>query len=929
MIYCCISIDYLSQLERSGVREVSDLIAGLRAVAADFGASVGPRKEPLVVAFPTGGMFHGLQAAEALLRIVEAVDRYKPFLRGASLAVHDADAAEDALAFAQAARYKDTAPYSYAFSPKAAETLSDYFRLDDGSWKPPAHSSTLLDADAALLFARPRLAATLAKAASLARRFGPRLVQLEAGPGVRSVEALSASLGEPDDRALVLGGARTRPLPFSPLVEAIAARGERADAAQRLESAPRRDDAMAFRFVASSSFSGGAPESVSKGCTAYIDRWLDRFGAEEGIVLCDDPGRYSPEALGLIARRLSEGRGAERYLTISDAGLAEPLSGSWAARVPTGAADADDKDASVKLALGSTDGSVRAALTERFNAVTDRGPESDTGASLKRVLRILPREASLYLYALAIVENELSPQELSEFVESLGLKPEGETLLRRLLSRAGLVEPLASGTLIKPMDADDVSRAIGPVTAEAIRERLSGYLIGRYRCGRIRPSLGLRKRVGERPEEERLLYDCLFADILRPDRPPLADSAFLSLSSASAYRYWTALTARDRYACEAAAAAAEEKISGPRAQAVRALVRSELAYAAGDPERASKGAREAMLALGKGAPPKLEARSQRMMGLSALALDKHTEAIDYLTNAQELSETAGDDYERMMAAYAKAIVEFLSGALGRSLKALNCAEESASKLFRMDARAAVEALRGRIDIELGAYDESARRFAALEELAAAYGIPEAGRRAAIWRARALSYAGEYDEAASVFESEPDDAEARTFRGEMEILRGRPHDAGPWLGSSDEPPVRLFDPPDAFDWTSLFSEIEGRSIGFDSANAPLSEFRTALSLFARGLDERDPSYASQLHALTRAEKASKNNPGMGNYSFFCFLLEERLQEPPVDKQTVLSRAFKILQQRAGRIEDRAQRALFMEKNAWNKRLIEAARTHKFI
>ncbi|PKL25584.1 MAG: hypothetical protein CVV47_05885 [Spirochaetae bacterium HGW-Spirochaetae-3] len=927
MIYCCVSIDYLSQLERSGVREVSDMTGRLYAVAADFGAVVGSRKEPLVIAFPTGGMFDGIQVAEALLRIVDAIDRYKPFLRGASLVVHDTEAGEDALAFAQSTRYRDLEPYSYTFSPEAAETLSDYFRLDDGLWKPPVHSSTLHDADAALLFERPQLAATLAKAAALAKRFGPRLVQLEAGPGVRSIETLALSLGMPTDRMLILDGARTRPLPFSPLVEVIAAKDEQA------EPVPLPDDVMAFRFIASSSFSGGAPESVSKGCAAYIDRWLDRFGAEEGIVLCDDPGRFSPEALELIAHRLSAGRGSERYLSVSDAGLVASLSGSWAARVPTGAADADDKNASIGRALGATEGSIRSALTDRFNAISDRGAETgaETGAgsSLKRVLHILPREASLYLYALAIVENELSPSELSEFVESLGLKPEGETLLRRLLSRTGLVEPLASRTLIRPMDPGAVVRAIGAAAAETIQERLSGYLIGLYRAGRIRPSLGFLRRVGERPEEERLLYDCLFAEVMRPDRPPLADPSFLSQSSASAYRYWAAMTIRDRYASEAAAAAAEEKISGPRAQAVRALVRSELAYSGGDPERSSKGAREAMLALGKGAPPKLEARSQRMMGLSALALDRHTEAIDYLTNAQELSETAGDDYERMMAAYAKAIVEFLSGALGRSLKALRCSDESAARLFRMDARAAIEALRGRIDMELGAYDDSARRFAALVELAAEYAVPEAGRRAAIWRARALAYTGEYDEAASILDEERDDPEARTFRGEMEILRGRPHDAGPWLEASEEPAIRLFDPPDAFDWTSLFSEIEGRGLGFDSANAPLAEFRTALSLFARGLEERDPGCASRLHALTRAERVSKNNPGMGNYSFFCFLLEERLQEPPVDKQTVLSRAFKILQQRAGRIEDRAQRALYMEKNAWNKRLIEAARTHKFI
>jgi tetratricopeptide (TPR) repeat protein len=336
-----------------------------------------------------------------------------------------------------------------------------------------------------------------------------------------------------------------------------------------------------------------------------------------------------------------------------------------------------------------------------------------------------------------------------------------------------------------------------------------------------------------------------------------------------------------------------------------------------------------MLALGKGAPPKLEARSQRMMGLSALALDRHAEAADYLTNAQELSESAGDEYERMMAAYTKAIVEFLSGALVKSLKALNCAEESAARLFRMDIRAAIDALRGRIDLELGSYDEAARRFTSLAELANQYSIPGAEQRAGIWRARAMSYAGEFDNAALLLEENSADAEARVFRGELEILRGRPRDARTWLDTPENPLLHSFDPPDSISWDSLFSEFEGRCIGFDAANTPLAVFRTALALFAQGLDERNPACAVSLHALTRSEHGSKNDPGMGTYSFFCYLLEERLQEPPVDKQTVLSRSFKILQQRAGRIENRAQRALYMEKNAWNKRLIEAARTHKFI
>ena len=480
-----------------------------------------------------------------------------------------------------------------------------------------------------------------------------------------------------------------------------------------------------------------------------------------------------------------------------------------------------------------------------------------------------------------------------------------------------------------PLPLSPVAAAIGPALSEMIRQRLLAYLIGLYTRGRIKPSLGFLRHVGERQEDERLLFDCVFAEVLRPDGMRTIDTGFLSTSTGTIYRFWTALVAGDRSACESVAASIEERIVGPRARAVRALIRSELAYASGDAEKASKGARESMLELGKHAPPKLEARSQRMMGLASLAMDKHAEATDYLTNAQELAEGCGDDYERMMAAYAKAVVEFLSGGLVRSAQAAECATVSAIRLFRIDMLTAIDALGGRIDMELGLYDEAVRRFATLGERAARYGIRGAERRATIWRARALAYAGEFDEAATLLELAAEDPEARVFRGELEILRGRPREARTWLDEPAEPVARPFGPPDSIDWSSLFSEIEGRSIRFESADAPLTELRSALGLFARGLDERDPDCAVELHDLTRADRGSRINPAIGTYSFFCYLLEERLPEPPIDKQTVLSRAFKTLQQRAGRIEDRAQRAFYMEKNAWNKRLLEAARTHKFI
>jgi len=923
MLYCSIAIDYLSQLERTSTHETTSFMDELVGIASAFGGVIRARRTPLIIGYPTTGIFDGIQTAEALRESMATIEKYKNFTRGIVVVLHETESAEAALSFSTSIRYRDLSEYSCTFSPEAMNCLSAYFFFKAGGnqWVDPVFNETLTTADAARLFDRPRLAETMARTIAKMDRKGPRLVHLEAGKGTRSVETLSDKIGLPNDKHLVLVGLKTRPLPFSPLLEAVAAFKKALPDA----SMPPDGDAAAFDYIASSAFSGGAPDSVSKGCASYLDSWLDRFGREGGILLCDSPERFSSEAIELVSKRLAEARGNELIISISDGPLQEAWTGSWAARVASGLADADDWVQATQAALGTTAGAFREALNDRFSAIAEKSSLTGMGLLLGR----LPREAAMYLYGLTIAEHELSAQEFSEFLRDFGLRPEGEKLLRKLLSHTGLVEPYDARSPVEPMDKSEIALAIGRETADAMERGLSEFMVRLYRAGRIRPSLGFLQRVGERQDDERLLYDCLFDEVLRPDSPRSVDPSFLSPSSMSVFRFWSALMAGDRPASEAVAAIAEERISGPRAKAVKALVRAELAYATGDAERASKGAREALLALGAGAPPKLEARSQRMMGLAALAMDKHTEAVDYLTNAQELSETARDEYERMMAAYAKAVVEFMSGALVRSMKAAHCAEESATRLFRVDMTAAIEALRGRIDLELGSYDEAARRFQALGQLASRYSIPGAIQRAAIWRARALAYAGEYLEAATLLEAEPADAEARVFRGELEILRGRPRDARAWLDMPADPMVRPFGPPDSFEWSSLFSEIEGRCMGFDTADAPLAELRKALSLFAQGLDERDPSCAVELHALTRAERASKINPGMGTYSFFCYLLEERLANPPVDKQTVLSRAFKTLQQRAGRIEDRAQRALYMEKNAWNKRLIEAARTHKFI
>jgi tetratricopeptide (TPR) repeat protein len=580
-------------------------------------------------------------------------------------------------------------------------------------------------------------------------------------------------------------------------------------------------------------------------------------------------------------------------------------------------------------ALGHSVGEARDHIRQRYLALCGKRKALDRHAENSyELLQLLPKEAALYLYGVVIAEAILDSAGLAVFFERMGLQPEGARMLRILLVNCGFLDPLSENRPLRPLAAAALTQAAGKAGSDFIDGHFAAYLEKLYADRRLKPSLGLLSRVGERRENEGLLYDCLFGDALSPGGGAPQALERLSADSASVHALWRALRDGEREACERAAAQMDT-ITGPRATLLRGLAKAELAYASGDAERASKGSREALLAVAKGTPNKLEARAHRMMGLAALAEGKYTEAADYLNNAQELSENAGDSYERFMAAYARAIGEFMTGALVRALSIAEQARASAMRLFRIEGLVATDLLLGRIRLELGDYDEAGRHYEGIAELAYEYGLEEAAARAAIWRGRAMAYAGDYEEAERALSAFRQDAEARVFLGELCILRGDAQAALPWLERASEQRPRPYHPADAIQWTSCYAEIEDRCISFSATDHALEELRKALKLYAQGLATKNPDYATELYALTRNEYSSKASPGAGTYSFFCYLLEEELPEPPVDKQTVLSRAFKALQQRAGKIEERSKRALYMEKNHWNKRLMHAAREHKFI
>jgi hypothetical protein len=180
---------------------------------------------------------------------------------------------------------------------------------------------------------------------------------------------------------------------------------------------------------------------------------------------------------------------------------------------------------------------------------------------------------------------------------------------------------------------------------------------------------------------------------------------------------------------------------------------------------------------------------------------------------------------------------------------------------------------------------------------------------------------------------PDDVEARWFLAEAECWRGSPALAASLAGEAFAmAPKPGFASADAFDWSSGFSSVEGRVVGFAAARTYLADQILAFREYAAGI--ADPgkeaeARAASLSSLAREERLSALHPSAHLYAFYRFLVLERAAPGSMDATTALSKAFKALQLRSARMAESALKDGFMEGNRWNGMLVAAARARKLI
>ena len=954
MIALYVRIDYHGQYRRIDPVGADEFGSRLEELSGEFGAHPSGREHPFVARLDSESIFWRIQAVEALFAIREMLRERFEGTMDYFVALHSA-ADEETIRIDMDRSWADADDTEGLWlSPTAANQLHGYLNLEPAESgllrvTSPAYHPDGLALTAQEFYRREEAATDLSELIGelvVGSEKSVLIVRGAAGTGKEATVARALeSLGYPPDQFLTLRGGTANPRPFDPLACGVSE--ELLESArslltsvelplfERLLPAYRHVFASPFRAVLSPAMETGYRLFMGLLLRAYA-RKLCNLGLPP-ILLCENLHRFSTESQDLLGEILvssdtrilaTTARGSPESwpdYAVSEWNLLPPTFEEYSEKLSIVLPDAreETRRALFSRARGDLPLLYRCALLESAGKA---GPPPS-----EAILGLMPQEAAAALYAASLCENVLDVPRFHEFLERLGLKSKTQTIVLELLRTAGYLSGPGPRNASR-MSNRRLSGFVGK-SADLIESALAEYLVHLYRKREAFPSLGLlgatRKWEGAgRPSFE---IDCALSDALE-DPGDHARTAYRDLPPAM--RKLRELAA-SVIACDEARALArlseleEPSILSTLPAGILELFRAELAYARREFPEAARFAKDALLSARGASLPKTEARAHRILGLCSMGRERQEEAIEYFENAQDIAASARDDYERMVCRWFTAIALFASGRLDKALKQTSQTEAAALGVFRRDWEAASVFLRARIQMELGRYEEARCGFEEVRCIARAYGFEKAGQRAEIWEARAQAYAGSHLEAEAILERHGEDAEARFFCAELELLRGNPGKAATILDSIKPWSHEPFDPAEKIFWDSGYRGIERRAFGAASDHPYDADLLAAYAAFARGLERREGDYAVILHRMTREDKLSAEHPAFSTYLFFAFLLLERLSQPPLDKATVLSRAFKYLQERAGRIEDAAGGSDFLERNLWNRRLVEAARRYKLL
>jgi tetratricopeptide (TPR) repeat protein len=576
------------------------------------------------------------------------------------------------------------------------------------------------------------------------------------------------------------------------------------------------------------------------------------------------------------------------------------------------------------------------------------------------LIRTLHDDTFLLLYALYLAGGLLDRQGLLSFLAAAGFDaPAAERSLSGLLVSGLMTE---EGSLIPRFPAlrRKLEELLGAEGA-GLRERFISHIFALWRSGKYRHPVLLftfLARNGRNDLALRILPDILRRKLDENDiagARAFCDPRGRGLVSAPTHeqgRVLAALTAlgrlraslleMDAAAAEAAQADAERCVTADLPWSLRAEIQVERAkcfLAAGSAVAALDELKKALLLYQEAredpAEPAAAERGERScylwLGATMLAEGRLREAVEYLGLSQRLSHEAGEAAGELWAIVYLADCLFIDGRFTQCLASVEEGLRTARAIYRRDIELFLTFLQARALFQIGSYEECSLSLQTCLCCATLYSVEQAFPVLRAWLGRALIHLGDLESGTRMLESVPQTRESLLALAEGSLFSGSLENASLYteraLAIQETP---RFPSPEGISWWDGHENVEGRCFRLARGGAALRRSLVALRAYLLGLRGMGEEAISELHRLTRGEKAEEIDPEAYRLNYlYSRVLPETGSEDLDDKVTVLSKALKSLQERASRIEAPAQRSSFLWRNRWNRLIMEEARERKLV
>lgn len=484
---------------------------------------------------------------------------------------------------------------------------------------------------------------------------------------------------------------------------------------------------------------------------------------------------------------------------------------------------------------------------------------------------------------------------------------------------------------------DQEAEAVLGDRCSLLRALIRRRLLDRVTDGRLQPSFGLVRALAALGGDisEDLVLDSVMQDTLRGTvdgiEKSLGDQTFSTLvgfsrSEMLEYLYRTLRALQHGSPMEMDQAFSQSLPEGswsPRSNAV--IVANQAAYflGRGEIKKAEDQLKRALLLVQQPGVGRGIARIYRLFGIVHLALRRISDGMDYFSFAQESKDKNDDAEEASLTLYYSAVAYYLFGNVGKAIRYTIQAREAA---LRVGQRAWADwclFFQGRLLFETGRYDQAQEILRTIETP-----VPLAKKLVQAWLYRCDLYRNPSKSLAPP----PEGGDGDIFRLERDFFAKNYGAVIAWAdhlltAESTKELVNLEQP----DWTSAFSQCEALVF-------PQASYQKRLILFYRALalsySSKAPSPSTDeavetLRSMVKDEYLPECDPLDPVYSFGYYRVLKNSAIAEIDVNTALSIAFKRLQKRAARIDDRESRDSYVNLHYWNGALGVEAKKHNLI